>query len=83
MFQAQLYLGASLIHKKTHRSKALVVLLMPALIIIGLIGALMYTSGNHYHRPSKLVRRNRKESKGEGVTFLTANCLEKVQVINK
>ncbi len=72
-----------LIRKRKQRSKVMVIMLMPTLIVIALVGLVMYLSGNQYCRPSKVVRRGVNESRGDGVSFLTAAYEEQARVISK
>lgn len=72
-------------HKKSTlpRSKTLVVMLLPALIIIGIMGLFLYLMGNQNNQTSKKIHHGVKQTKGGNVTFIPVIYEEKAEIINK
>jgi len=80
---AQLLSGAVMTHKtsRQRRSKTLVALLLPALILIGIMGLFLYLTGNEYSYASKKVPHGLRQS--DGLTFVPAVYEEHVEIISK
>jgi hypothetical protein len=72
-------------HKKSRRqrSKTLVVMLLPVLIIIGIMGLFLYLMGNQNDHTSKKVHHRVNQTKGDNVTFVPVIYEDNAEIINK
>lgn len=72
-------------HKKSRgkRSKTLVVMLLPAIILIGIMGLFLYLIDNQYGRPSKTAFIGMKPTRGDGVTFVPTVIEENIEIMSE
>jgi len=65
------------------RSRSLVIMLLPILVLIGAIGWMLFTLGSTHKTTDKPVRKTQETKKQDNITFIPTIVEEEDKIINR